>query len=144
MKNRLQFYISLLLSLCITSTLASDVPDTYKKLFRDFPGVKKEQRTPPPPVKHKMFTLFNEHGLGKIELDQTTKEIVFTAPKRSNMHVKLFRDEVWENMGFSIVHTVKRYPYRYGVYKILIYKNEKYSVFYFREHKGKVRVNRLF
>ncbi len=124
---------------------AEDIPPPVREMLKELPGVKELERTAPIRVPHKMHRLIKDHYLGTVELDLTTREIVFTAPDRGSMGVDLFRKEKWEGMGFGVVHTKKRYRYRWGgTFKLIITHEEKFAIIYFREYEGRVTVQRLF
>lgn len=123
---------------------ATDEPAPVRRILEGLPGLTEKNRAAPVRVEHKMHALLRSSTFGKVELDQTTHEIVFSAPNRGSMHVKLFREETWERMDFGIVHTLKRHPYRSGItYKLILTQQEEFTIIYFREYEGRVSVKRL-
>ena len=141
----------LILIMCVTLLVpaaswvgATDKPAPVRKLLEGLPGLMEKERAATAPIEHTMHSLVRNSTFGTVELDLTTHELVFSAPTRGKMHVKLFREETWERMDFSIVHTLKRHPYRSGItYKLILTQQERFTIFYFREYEGRVSVIRL-
>lgn len=97
-------------------------------------------------VPHKIVPVINFSGIGKVELNITAHQIIFTdLGDNGGMHIRLFRNEEYERLSFSVVHTVRKTPYVRGVtYKLLLAYQEKFIIVYFREYEGKVTVKNLF
>jgi len=144
MKKLILLMLAVLLLPATPLTGADDIPEPAQRLLKDLLGIKDKQHVEPVPVEHIMHTVVGGSRFGKVELDQTTHEIVFTAPYRGKMHVHLYREEAWERMDFSIVHTERRHPYRSGItYKIVLTQKEEFIILYFREVDGRVSVKSL-
>jgi len=137
--------LTMCMALLLTVSLPTAVADDAEPLRRLLEDLIDKERVAPVLVEHVMFPLVRSSTFGKVELDQTTREIVFTAPDRGKCRPRLYRNEIWERMGFSIVHTERRYPYQSGVmYKLFLTHEEQFRAIYFREYDGRVSKKELF
>jgi len=143
-KTVLGLCMALLLQVTSLAT-AADEAEPLRRLLEGLPGLVNKDRVTPTPVEHVMYPLVRSSTFGNVELDQTTSEIVFTARTPRKVRPRLYRNDNWERMGFSIVHSEKRYPYQSGViYKLILTQQERFTILYFREYEGRVSVERLF
>jgi len=103
-------------------------------------------RTGPVSMSHEIEKIIRVSGIGKVELDLTAHQIIFTDLKESGgMHIRLFRNEEHERLPFSIVHSVRKVPFVSGVtYKLMIMDKERFWIVYFREYEGRITIKRPF